>query len=101
MKAVQIRARAEIELYAAVDWYDQQRPGLGEAFETAFEACLLRASEFPASYPMVDPPLRRMLIGRYPYLAYYRETDDAIVVAAILHGAIDPQSISDRLRKEK
>lgn len=84
-----------------MDWYDQQRPGLGEAFEAAFEACLLRASEFPGSYPMAEPPLHRMLIGRYPYLAYYRETNDSIVVVAILHGAIDPQNISERLRKEK
>jgi toxin ParE1/3/4 len=51
----------------------------------------LQRFDFPEmAQPTDEPGVRRMLIGRYPYLIYYAVENDEIVILHVRHGARRP-----------
>jgi hypothetical protein len=61
-----IRPEAEADLAEAYRWYEQQRPGLGEALLTAVDATLAGVERHPETYPLVEQTARRALTRRFP-----------------------------------
>jgi plasmid stabilization system protein ParE len=92
-----VRPLAKADLWEAQDWYDRQRPGLGDDFRAAIDSLLQRVSEFPLAYPRVYRGIRRAGARRFPYLVYYAVTSDAVVVLACLHSSRDPALFKSRL----
>jgi plasmid stabilization system protein ParE len=82
-------ARAEIE--EAYRWYEDQRPGLGEAFLGMVREILAAVEEAPLRYPVIRKGVRRALLRRFPYSILYLVEPDATVVLACFHGSRDPQ----------
>ena len=48
-----LRPQAEAELLDARDWYEEQRPGLGEAFATEVDLTLAQVVQAPRVFPKV------------------------------------------------
>ncbi len=87
---VGLRPEARDELAAAIDWYEEKGPGLGESLLAAVHAGLARIGEWPAAAPLVgglpdDVPVRSARVGRFPYRIVYVVDDEAIRVLAISH----------------
>jgi len=80
------RPEAESELLDARAWYDDQQPGLGQAFAAEVDTVLLAIVEHPLSYPRVRGETRRALVHRFPYAIYFRAMSDEVVVLAVMHG---------------
>ena len=74
----------------AREWYDGQRPGLGEDFVRSLEQVIDLVSELPEAFPEIAVGLRRALLGRFPYALYYRLDRDVIEVIACLHTRMSP-----------
>lgn len=91
LKIVFRRAAAR-DLRDARDWYDEQRPGLGDEFVLSVEAAVELIQRMPNSYQVVEPTrsIRRVLAHRFPYAIYYVVENQRIVVLAALHVARDP-----------
>jgi plasmid stabilization system protein ParE len=90
-RRIEILPRALADAMDARRWYDEQREGLGEEFEEAFEAVLVGIARFPEIYPKVVHGVRRCLMGHFPYGIFYETpADDLIIVVAILHASRDP-----------
>jgi toxin ParE1/3/4 len=85
-----VRPQAEAELFDARDWYEEQRPGLGEAFATEVDIVLARIVQAPLAYPRVQGETRRALVRRFPYAIYYHALSDEIVVLGVIHGRRHP-----------
>jgi hypothetical protein len=82
---------AEAELNDALDWYEAQRPGLGDDF---LEAVLSALEEgVPLTLPGVGPtkgmPLRRYLVTRFPYVVIV-VVDEEPRIVAIAHQSRKP-----------
>jgi plasmid stabilization system protein ParE len=92
-REVRLRTDAERELRDAIDWYDSQRPGLGEELLDEVDAVLECVAESATSFPAVVPPFRRALLKRFPYAVYFRETDDSVQVFAVFHARRDPRGL--------
>jgi toxin ParE1/3/4 len=86
-----IRPEAQAELAEAFDWYERQRPGLGEELLAHVEAGLAQIRHVPKRNPIIYKQVRRLLIRRFPYSIFYSIDDDRITVLAILHGSRDPR----------
>jgi plasmid stabilization system protein ParE len=84
---VSIRAAGERDLEAARDWYENQRPGLGDEFLAAVAAALIRLETDPLRHPVYYRGFRRLLTRRFPYKLFYRVEGEAIVVFRILHAS--------------
>lgn len=86
MKPIILDAQAEEELIAAVTWYEEQRPGLGDEFLEDIEAAKQRIREHPLAFPTEDDQgSRYFIMKRFPYTLVYVELDATIWVAAVAH----------------
>jgi len=97
MKPVILRPEARIDALVAYRWYENQRPGLGGEFREALEQVIESLREKPKSYPGVLRDTRRLLLKRFPYMVFYREYEDALVIVAVMHGKRDPETWQRRL----
>lgn len=86
-----VRPSAEADLSEARDWYEAQRPGLGGEFLTAVDECLEHIISFPESYAVEYKGVRPAGIRRFPYVVYYRLTDEGPEILAVLHGSRHPR----------
>jgi toxin ParE1/3/4 len=90
MTVVLFRAAAEADVQSAYRWYEEQRPGLGEAFRRELRATLERIEESPDAFQTVHRNTRRSPMRRFPYFVLYRVYPDSIIVVACMHGRRDP-----------
>ena len=74
MTAVRFDAAAVTDVALARDWYDGERPGLGEEFVDAVAAATDRIGRFPSAGSLVHAGLRRHFLDRFPYVLYYART---------------------------
>ena len=74
-----LRPQAEAELLKARDWYEEQRPGLGEAFSAQVDTVFARIVQVPLSYARVQGETRRALMRQFPYAIYFHAMPDEIV----------------------
>ncbi len=91
-----LRPEAQTDLLEARDWYEQQRPGLGEAFLERVDQMFSRIRDMPELYAGVLRDVRRGKLRKFPYVVYYRVLADRIEVIGLLHGSRDPKVWQDR-----
>jgi toxin ParE1/3/4 len=91
VKIVIVRPAAEADLAAAREWYDRQRPELGERFLDAAASAAQVLAEHPDAYPALHREARRAPLRHFPHGLIYRVYPDAIVVAALYHARREPK----------
>ena len=86
---------AHADVLQAVDYYNGQRANLGYDFLDEFERTTSLIREAPLLSTLVDPPIRRALLHRFPYGVFFvaglQEEPDVIV--AVLDLRQDPEMI--------
>ncbi len=98
MKPLVLLPRAEAELFDAALWYENEKEGLGAAFEQDFDRLAARIRQAPRQFPEIEPPVRRALFHRFPYATYFVVGDDELVVLAVLHQHRSPDTWQSRQR---
>ncbi len=95
---VELRADARNDLVVAAEFYEAQRPGLGDYFvDHLFED--LRQLEEEAGIHERVFGLHRKLARRFPFAIYYRVQGTTIDVVAILDCRQEPEGTEKRLRE--
>ena len=74
------------------DWLALHYPGLGAALEWRLRLVVAHIGRWPhsARHSSVDPSVRVMPLGRYPYRIFYRVTEDAVQILHIHHASREP-----------
>ena len=93
---------AELELEAAVEWYEDQQPGLGGEFLELVEESLELILEWPRIAPVFPgwdraPVVRTQTVARFPYRALYYLTDHELMFVAFAHNRRKPDYWKDRV----
>lgn len=103
MKLIVLNA-AELELYAAISWFDERQPGLGEKFSEAAKRLLSAIEENPLQFSPVpgsrhENQFRVGIIRKYSYSVYFTilEVPSVVVVFAVQHGRRNPALWRERL----
>jgi plasmid stabilization system protein ParE len=97
MYAISFHPSAVQDMDSAREWYDAQKPALGDRFiDTVFKAVLI-AQDFPFSYAISIAEVRRIPIHGFPYHAYYFIQEKDILILAIAHMHRDPDTIQTTL----
>jgi len=78
------------EFTAAGRYYNQQAPGLGDAFVNEVEAGIGVILNGPTVWRVIEDEVRRYLIKRFPYGIYYTTEGDGVVIWAVKHLHRDP-----------
>ena len=92
-----IRPEAEEELSESYDWYERQRPGLGDDFLLRVEAALDSIRYDPEILPAIYKVARRKLIRRFPYGIFYAIGQNKISILAIMHTKRHPKHWQNRI----
>jgi plasmid stabilization system protein ParE len=85
--------RAAHELEVAVDWYEEQYPGLGIEFLDSVDAALALILDNPSIYPRTHEYFRRCLIKRFPFSIHFTIEDDVIVLHSLFDNRRDPKQL--------
>jgi plasmid stabilization system protein ParE len=94
-RAIRLEAAATEELAAAIAWYDEQRPGLGDALLAAVDEAIERLANEPDGGLRVpglpeDSLVRKVFVKRFPYSLVYLPHEDGVAVIAVAHGSRRP-----------
>lgn len=93
---VVFRKLAQKEMLQAIDWYEQQKPGLGLEFTGRIEESLNLISNHPEMFAQVLGPIRKKSLKPFPYAIYYRIRGESIVILAIFHQKRAPKDWQSR-----
>ena len=81
---------ADVDVEAAFEWYENERPGLGLEFLDELRATYNRIADGPLKYQELRGSIRRALLRRFPYAVYFAIEGDVVVVVAVLRARRDP-----------
>ena len=81
---------AEDELAEAVDYYNDQCPGLGYEFAAEVQRSFERIRHHAMAWPVFSARARRILLDRFPFGILFQVRGDEILVGAIMHLKRDP-----------
>ncbi len=91
-------AAADEDIIESINWYNEQREGLGFEFYDQVQEKLDLLIQNPLHYPVRFKKVHALLVGRFPYLIYYKilEVQSTIEVVGILHTSRKPSEIKKR-----
>jgi|SRR5215212_8243044 plasmid stabilization system protein ParE len=98
MRRLVVRAQAELEVAAAVDWYQCQNPVAAGEFTAALDRILKVLQENPYQYQAIEGEIRRAIMQPFPYLIVYLVTEEDVAVVSCIHTSRDPKTWRERLR---
>jgi hypothetical protein len=88
---------AQIELDDAIEYYNYEVPGLGEAFLNEVLNTLDRIGKYPEAWQPSSKRTRRCQTRRFPYGIMYQIRKDEILVVAISNLHRKPDYWKDRI----
>ena len=88
---------ARIELDEAIEYYNYEAPGLGEAFLSEVLDALDRIGKYPKAWQLCSKRTRRCQTRRFPYGIMYQIRKDEILVVAIANLHRKPGYWKDRI----
>ena len=85
------------ELEEAIDYYNDQMPGLGKQFYNAFLSTVDYIPIAPDAWRKVGNNTRRVNVKRFPYLILYVLDRNDIVITCIAHQHRNPTYYLNRI----
>jgi plasmid stabilization system protein ParE len=90
----------EEDQLAAALWYDEQQPGLGDAFLDESDAVIRSLANNPLLYSIRFADVRCVRLHRFKrYGVFYLVRGSEILLLAIHHGARDPRWLRERRKQ--
>ena len=83
---------AESDIQEAVEWYENQRGGLGFEFALAFEESLQFLETNPKIYAAVYKEVRSVSMKKFPYSIFFiiSDSENEVKVFAVVHTSRNP-----------
>ena len=93
-----ILAPALQDIQESIQWYNEQKKGVGKLFYAAVKARIDYIRENPLHYQIEYRDLRHASVHRFPYLIHYQVDEDkkAVFIFAVTHTSRNPQLWKDR-----
>ena len=82
---LKISQLAFLEIEDAKEYYNLQKPTLGDTFKNDVKRSIESIKEFPNLYPNVTNDLKRTLLHRFPYSIFYAVTNNTILILSVAH----------------
>lgn len=90
---------ASEELAQAIDWFENQKVGLGVDFFRTFQNAMQFLKTNPKIYAKIYGEVRRLLLGKFRYAVYFliNEENMTVVIFAVLHQSQNPDIWQSRI----
>jgi plasmid stabilization system protein ParE len=100
MKAI-LRPEARLDISETIEWYDNQRPGLGLQFELAVGDLIEKIVSHPLQFPPRRFGSRIAIVEAFPYCLHFQPKSSEVIVFACLHMSRNPKTWRSRAQKLK
>jgi len=87
---------ADRELDDAIEYYNDQLPGLGDQFYTSFQDTVRYIVQEPQAWRKIGKHTRRINIKRFPYLILYVLHEQDLFITCIAHQHRNPPYYTDK-----
>ena len=86
-------SEAELDIQEAIDWYEEQRQGLGLEFAMRFEDALQFLKEQPQMYAKIYNEVRSVLMNQFSYAIFYtiNGLQKEVQIFAVVHTSRIPE----------
>jgi plasmid stabilization system protein ParE len=83
---IEFHSRAAAELDEAVNYYNQQAPGLGRELADEVRGAVSRIQDRPEAWTLLsNDGIRRCVTHRFPYGIIYQVQPQRVVIIAVAH----------------
>ncbi len=89
---VVLEERVLDDFLEAFTYYNNISFALGNNFNSRFEFAMYKLSVSPFNYFNLPKRLRRITLGKFPYLMIYKIKDDTVTVIEFFHQASNPKN---------
>ncbi len=79
------------------EWYDNKRAGLGDAFQDEFWKAMEAVVARPRSFANTALRVRASRLARFPYVIFFSDDHDEIIVYSVMYGGRDPSTWTHRV----
>jgi len=92
-----VSEKAENHLNNAVEWYENEKAGLGVFFLVSVKECIRFLITNPFAFVVVYKKIRKVNIKKYPYSLYYKinKEDNELLIIAVLHTSRSPEILNE------
>jgi plasmid stabilization system protein ParE len=73
------------DLVGVVDYYNQQRAGLGDELAREIDIAIARLCNDPDTFPVVRGKVRRVRVDRFPYDVLYQVYTGMVQIVVVRH----------------
>ena len=94
---IEFLAAAQSEFEVAINYYDEQRAGLGGEFAYEIKQALERIRHYPNSWSSLNLRVRRCQVKRFPYSVMYEARSEILIIVAIQHHHQRPEGWRTRI----
>ena len=86
------------DLEQAIDWYEEQRPGLGKNFYLSVRDQILRLQSTALNFSIRYDDIRCLTMKKFPYMIHYRIDIEtcSVKIEALFHTSRNPAVWSKR-----
>jgi len=88
-----VTPEAEADILAAARYYEAKRVGLGLVFLDEVERALSLVRSTPLLFTVVEGPVRRVLLNRFPFGVFYEPLEDRDTVLAVVDLRQDSEAV--------
>lgn len=94
---LELHELAEVELWNAVDYYDEKRQRLGKEFARELQTFMKTVRDSPFRFPILKENIRRCVLKKFPYVIIFEVREETIFVLSILHTSRKPDTWEERI----
>ena len=91
MYSLLIKPRAILMTKDAYNWYEKQKPGLGEEFLNELDGFYKKIESHPEYFGRIKKNFRQAALKRFPFAIVYEIIKMEIVVFAVFHTSRSPR----------
>ena len=91
MHSLIIKPRAILMTKNAYDWYETQKPGLGEEFLEDLDGIYHKLELHPEYFSKIKKNFRQAGLKRFPFVIVYEIIKTEVVVFAVFHTSRNPK----------
>ena len=95
---VQILPVAKRDIQKGLEWYNDQKQGLGAEFYTSVKSRIDYIQKNPFHYQIQYRNIRRAPVDRFPYSVYYElgESQQLLLIFGVIHTSRSPEISESR-----
>lgn len=80
-----VDSEAVVDMQIAFEWYQHQKPGLGNELVYEIEISLEKICERPFAFAAINERYRRVKVNRFPYIIIYEVEGKKVYINTVRH----------------